>query len=93
MTAGLPPFRVTTIRQEIRIVGSAGRGLSLDTDPARTGVSNVILIEKGMRVNEPQPSHRQGSTHLDDCPALCRNGSCKVDAPTSGMCHYLLGRR
>jgi hypothetical protein len=56
MTAGLPPFRVTTIRQEIRIVGSAGRGLSLDTDPARAGVSNVILIEKGMRVNEPGPA-------------------------------------
>ena len=26
---------------------------SLDADPARSGVSNTVLVEKGMRVNEP----------------------------------------
>ena len=31
-------------------------GLPLDADPAWAGVSNTILIKKGMRVNELRPA-------------------------------------
>jgi hypothetical protein len=77
MTAGFLPFKVVSTKWEIGVVGGADRErvLSLDTDPARSGVSNTVLIEKGMRVDEPGPASDISSPRENAPRRLSRSSS------------------